>query len=146
MTNIQAALGVAQLEQLEKSVSIKRQMGAFYTSRLSFLLQHGYRLPVVSTGFAENIYWVFGIVAPSETACTRLVAALSEAGISTRPFFWSMHEQPVFQQMGLFRNETYPVAGELARCGFYLPSGLGITQPQLQLVVNAVRKHFGIDG
>lgn len=146
MTNIQAALGVAQLEQLEDSVKRKRYMGDFYTRQLSFLLTRGYRLPVLSAGYAENIYWVFGIAAPSETACNEIVASLSEAGISTRPFFWCMHEQPVFQQMGLFKHEHYPVAEELARCGFYLPSGLGLTRLQLDLVVHAVRLFFGMHG
>ena len=146
MTNIQAALGVAQLEQLEKSVQRKKHMGSFYITELSFLPELGYRLPLVSTDYAENIYWVFGIVAPSETACNELVSSLSASGIQTRPFFWCMHEQPVFQRMGLFSHEQYPVAEELSRCGFYLPSGLGLTQPQLDEVTKAVRQYFSANG
>ena len=121
-------------------------MGNFYTRQFFFLQQQGYRLPLPSTPYAENIYWVFGLVAPSETACNQLVAYLSETGISTRPFFWCMHEQPVFQKMGLFTHEQYPVAEELARCGFYLPSGLGLTQPDMETVADAVRLYSGMHG
>jgi perosamine synthetase len=43
-----------------------------------------------------------------------------------------MHEQPVFQKMGLFENETYPVAERIARRGFYIPSGLGLSEEQIK--------------
>ena len=146
MTNLQAALGVAQLESLPASVNLKREMGHFYTRHLSFLEETGYRLPLTTTPYAENIYWVYGLVAPSEAGCTNTMAALADAGVGTRPFFWCMHEQPVFQQMGLFAEEQYPVAETLARCGFYLPSGLGLTRPQQETVVSAVRSHCSVYG
>ncbi len=146
MTNIQAAIGVAQLENLAASVLKKKQTGRFYTDELAFLPGLGYQLPLPATAYAQNVYWVFGIVAPSEAECTTMVHALAEAGISTRPFFWCMHEQPVFQQMGLFAGEHYPVAEQLARRGFYLPSGIGITPEEQQLVTEAVRKICGIHG
>jgi perosamine synthetase len=59
--------------------------------------------------------------------------------METRPFFLGMHEQPVFHDMGLFRNEKYPVAERIARQGLYLPSGLTLTEAQLDQVVDAVR-------
>jgi perosamine synthetase len=64
---------------------------------------------------------------------------LRDKGIDTRPFFLGMHEQPVFQQMGLFGNERYPVAERLARRGLYLPSGLTLTESQIDEVAEAVR-------
>jgi perosamine synthetase len=60
--------------------------------------------------------------------------------IGTRPFFWPMHEQPVFHKMGLFKNEKYPVAENIARRGFYVPSGLAITAEQIDSVSEAVKK------
>jgi perosamine synthetase len=57
---------------------------------------------------------------------------LAKRGIGTRPFFWPMHEQPVFQKMGLFAGERYPVAERIARRGFYLPSGLALTDEQIE--------------
>jgi perosamine synthetase len=54
--------------------------------------------------------------------------------IGSRPFFWPMHEQPVFRDMGLFTGESYPVAEKLARRGFYIPSGMALTEEQIELV------------
>ena len=142
MSNLQAALGVAQLEQVEKSIERKKWIGEFYTQQLRFIKEAGYILPLVSTADAENVYWVFGMVAPSEKEANRLVGYLMNAGIATRPFFWCMHEQPVFLQMGLFRDESYPVAESLARQGFYLPSGLGITDAHLQKVADTIKTYF----
>jgi perosamine synthetase len=65
---------------------------------------------------------------------------LAQAGVGCRPFFFPMHEQPVFRRMGLFAGESYPVAERLARRGFYLPSGLSLTDEQIDTVVETVRK------
>ncbi|MNJ00888.1 putative pyridoxal phosphate-dependent aminotransferase EpsN [compost metagenome] len=59
--------------------------------------------------------------------------------IGTRPFFWPMHEQPIFEKMGYFANESYPHSEHIARRGFYLPSGLAITEEQIVQVVSAVK-------
>jgi perosamine synthetase len=60
--------------------------------------------------------------------------------IGTRPFFWPMHEQPVFQKTGLFKGETHPVAERLARRGFYIPSGMALTGEQIDKAAEAVRE------
>ena len=65
---------------------------------------------------------------------------LSQHNIGTRPFFWPMHLQPVFKKMGLFNNEHYPNAEKIGRRGFYIPSGLAITDEQIMLVATAIRK------
>jgi len=139
MTNLQAALGLAQLEQIDSFIDIKRKMGANYQHRLPFLKEKGYQLPLGKTDFAENIYWVFGLVAPTEKEKEEMVNYLTENNIGTRPFFWCIHEQPVFKSMGLFEDEKYPVAEKLARNGFYLPSGLGLTDENLEVIVNKIR-------
>lgn len=141
MTNLQAALGLAQLEQIEYFLNKKRQLGKFYQKELGFLKDFGFLLPTESSDFAENIYWVFGLVAPSEQEKENLVALLNQNKIATRPFFWCMHEQPVFKKMGLFEDESYPNAENLARNGFYLPSGLGIEEEDLERVVSVLKKH-----
>ncbi len=139
MTNLQAALGLAQLEQIDKFISIKRELGEEYQNQLSALTEKGYQLPVGKTDYATNIYWVFGLVAPSEKEKEKIVSYLTENKIGTRPFFWPIHEQPVFINMGLFKNERYPVAEKLARNGFYLPSGLGLQRNDLKTVIEKVR-------
>jgi perosamine synthetase len=139
MTNLQAALGVAQLEQLEGFIDQKRKMGSIYQTSLQSLIKSGYQLPLSETDYAKNIYWVFGLVAPSEAEKERLVNILTTNKIGTRPFFWCMHEQPIFKKMGLFKNESYPIAEKLARNGFYLPSGLGLSNEQQLKVIECVK-------
>jgi perosamine synthetase len=139
MTNLQAAVGVAQLERLNEFVGIKRRMGARYTELLKDL--RGIQQPLVRTDYADNIYWVYGLVLDEDVPfdAKEAMARLSKAGIGTRPFFWPMHEQPVFRKMGLFANEHHPVAERIARRGFYVPSGMALTAAQQERVAQAVR-------
>jgi perosamine synthetase len=65
---------------------------------------------------------------------------LGQKGIGTRPFFWPMHEQPVFRKMGLFKGESHPVAERLARRGFYIPSGMALTDEQMEEVAESVKE------
>jgi perosamine synthetase len=142
MTNLQAALGVAQLERLDEFVARKRRMGCRYTQRLAHLSK--LQLPLCRTDYAENIYWVYGIVLDDELPfdAEELMRNLGLKGIGTRPFFWPMHEQPVFQKMGLFAGESYPVAERLARRGFYIPSGIGLTDEQMDRVIEVMKEIF----
>lgn len=139
-TNLQAALGLAQLERLDEFIERKRKMGRYYTERLREV--KGLILPIEKTGYAENIYWVYGIVIDKSIhADNRVIQKLlTEEGIGTRTFFWCMHEQPVYQKKGLFINETYPTAEYLARKGFYIPSGLALTEKQMDQVVLGIKK------
>jgi perosamine synthetase len=138
MTNLQAALGIAQLERLDEFVEKKKRMGRKYTDLLSDL--DGIDIPVPKTHYAENIYWVYGIVLRenSNLDAVRVMKALKEKGVGTRPFFWPMHEQPVFKNMGLFKNGSYPIAERIARRGFYIPSGLALSDEQINLVAKVL--------
>ena len=133
MTNMQAALGLAQLEKIHSHIVKKREIGMAYQEGLKNL--KGFQLPLAKTNYAENIYWVFGLVAETQELCEQIVKKLNDQQIGTRPFFWCMHEQPVFQKMGLFINESYPVAEKMARNGFYLPSGMGLNYSDLKFVI-----------
>jgi len=138
MTNLQAALGVAQLERLDVFVARKRRMGLRYTERLS--LVEGLELMPPKTPYAENIYWVYGMVLKDDVPfdAAEAMRRLGQKGIGTRPFFWPMHEQPVFHSMGLFAEEHHPVAERLARRGFYIPSGMALTDAQMEEVAAAI--------
>jgi perosamine synthetase len=70
----------------------------------------------------------------------QMMARLAQLNVGTRPFFWGMHEQPVLKKMGLFAGERYPVTERIARRGFYVPSGLGISEDQQVRVAEAVRQ------
>ncbi len=140
MSNLQAAVGLAQLERLDLFIAKKRAMGQLYTEMLRDNVN--IQLPLVQTDYAKNIYWVYGIVLNEKLSFDAqiVMTRLGENNISTRSFFWCMHEQPVFQKMGLFKNENYPVAEKLARRGFYVPSGLALTESQILQVVESVKE------
>ncbi len=140
MTNLQAALGVAQLERLSTFVERKRAMGALYTELLTGT--PGLQLPLSQTAYAQNIYWVYGIVLDDalDFDAKEAMRRLTDAGVGTRPFFWPMHEQPVLRRMGHFSDANCPIAERIARRGFYIPSGLALTVDQIHAVAKTVRE------
>jgi perosamine synthetase len=140
MTNLQAALGLAQLERLSEFVQRKRRMGSRYSELLADL--PGVQLPLAKTAYAENIYWVYGLLLDDELGLTaeEVMSRLAGKGIGTRPFFWPMHMQPVLQNMGLFEGEHYPVAERLYRQGFYIPSGMALTAEEIDRAAAIVRE------
>jgi perosamine synthetase len=138
-TNMQAAIGLAQLEQLDEFIVKKRWIGNTYHELLQDIPVQ--RQPV-STGYADNIYWVNAMVLNDEVPfdADEVQRRLQAAGVGTRPFFWPMHEQPVFRNMGWYEGESYPVAERIARRGFYVPSGLAINREQIEQVAEIVKQ------
>jgi perosamine synthetase len=138
MTNLQAALGLAQVERMDQIVQHKRWMGETYTKRLGDV--PGLQLPVEES-WARQVYWMYGVVLDDshDLDAEEFAARLERLGVQTRPFFLGMHEQPVFLARGLFHNEHYPVAERIARRGLYLPSGMALTEDQLERVCQSVR-------
>ena len=141
-SNIQAAIGVAQLERLDKNINRKREIGVRYLNNLKEL--SSVQLPQLNTDCAENIFWVFGVVLKDKTFpdAVNIMDILKTKNLGTRPFFWPMHEQPVFHKMGLFQNESHPISENIARNGFYIPSGLAITNEQIDIVSDALLELF----
>ena len=68
------------------------------------------------------------------------IKRLSQHQTGSRPFFWPMHEQPIFQKMRLFVGESCPVAERIARRGFYIPSGIALTDEQMERVAEVLSK------
>lgn len=139
-TNIQAAIGLAQLETLDSHILKKKEIGLTYTKYLSGIEE--LQLPVEKTDYAENIYWVFGLVYQGNKSADafKLMAMLKNKGIGTRPFFWPMNKQPVLIRMGLFGNENYPVAENLGVNGFYVPSGLGLDIKRIPVIAECIKE------
>jgi perosamine synthetase len=140
MTNLQAALGLAQLERLDEFVAIKRRMGKLYTELLKNI--DSIQLPLAKTEYADNIYWVYGLLLKDSIKINakEVMKKLSEKGIGTRPFFYPMHKQPIFKKMGLFESHHYPVSEKLYDKGFYLPSGMAVTEYQIEEVCKSLRE------
>lgn len=136
MTNVQAAIGLAQLENIDYHIKRKREIGNLYMEGLSNI--EGFQLPIKETIYAENIFWVFPLVADTEKRQNHLAEKLTKYNIGHRPFFWCMHEQPVFNKLGLFLNEEYPHASKAARNGIYIPSGLGLKNDEIKVVIDVI--------
>lgn len=130
MSNLQAAVGVAQAERIADTLTRKRRIGGWYRARLA-----GHPLlwlPVDATDYAENIYWVFGVTLDVRVPFDAAVAIerLRAKGVDARHFFWPMHLQPALLDRGLFAGTQCPNAESIARRGFYLPSGVGLTEAE----------------
>lgn len=139
MTNLQAAVGLAQLKNIKKLIAIKRENARKYTERLKSI--EGLKLPVEKP-WAKNVYWMYGIVLASATGLTAGMFAqkLLKEGIQTRPFFYPMHWQPALKKFIKETKDRYPVAELLARQGLYLPSGLSLKDWQIDKVCQTIRK------
>ena len=142
LTNIQAAIGLAQVERIEHSIQQKRWMAFAYTEQLKTIEMLS--LPV-ERPWAKNVYWMYGLVLNPSSGMDAVEFArrLAEEGVMTRPFFLGMHEQPVFHDMGLFHGEHYPVTEQISRRGVYLPSGLTLRQDHVDRVCSAVKTILG---
>ena len=140
LTNMQAALGVAQLEQIKDIIIKKRWIGNIYNELLKDLDM--INLPLSKTNYCENIYWVYAITLKDNCVKTakQVMNELNELEIGTRPFFFPMHKQPIFNKKGLFLNEMLPNSEKLYQKGFYIPSGLALTEDQLKEVSSALHK------
>jgi len=135
MTNLQAAVGCGQLKNITWIVKRKREIGKRYISILSKCNKIHIQLNKLK--YARNIFWVFGILIKKSTGISRdqIVNELLKHNIQTRNFFLPMHKQKIFQKMRLFpKNQKLKNSEYLSANGFYLPSGLGILNKQIDFV------------
>jgi len=141
-TNLQSAIGLAQLEKLSKFVIKKRKIGKIYNDSLSKI--KFFDTPLKEVKYSKNIYWVYGLLLKKNSPINlkNLMNKLRKCGVETRNFFWPLHQQPVLKKMGFFKNLKLPNSEYLARNGLYLPSGLSLTSYQQKFVINQVKKIF----
>lgn len=140
MSNLQAAVGLAQFERWDEFVVKKKHIGDLYNQLLKNT--DSLTLPLVETEYCSNGYWVYGLLLKENVkmSAAEFCEELRQKGIGTRPFFYPMHLQPVLKQMGLFKDEKYPVSEKLYNRGFYIPSGLGITDEQQMTVAQTIQQ------
>ncbi len=138
-TNMQAALGVAQLERIDEIVDFKRKMGQYYSEQLSKI--KGIKTQIEKT-WGKTVYWMYCIELDEDLGIDAkyMMNALEKRGIGTRPFFRGMHDQPVLNDMGLFRKESYPNTDKAYKYGLYLPSGMTLTKEQIDIVVINIKE------
>jgi perosamine synthetase len=138
LTNVQAAIGLAQLEQIDRFVGRKLEMAAKYNEGLRGL---PLQLPHVET-WARTSVWMYAVVLNDGVGydAVEFARRLMDQGVQTRPFFLGMHEQPVYRRLGLIAEASCPVTERIARRGLYLPSGQAIRDDQIEQVICAVHK------
>lgn len=135
LTNVQAAIGVAQTEKADDKVAKKRWIAQTYTELLQY--EPSLTLPTEAS-WAKSTYWMYGIVLGDDFGMGKdeLMDVLKERGVDTRSFFCPMHLQPVFINNPKPNypdvSGDYPVSAHLWDRGLYLPSGLGLTQEQIE--------------
>ncbi|MBL6857728.1 MAG: DegT/DnrJ/EryC1/StrS family aminotransferase [Pelagibacteraceae bacterium] len=140
MTNLQAALGCGQLKNINWIVRRKREIGLRYYNKLknckNLILQKNI------TPYSKNIYWVFGVVLKNNLLSKRdkIMKTLSKNKIGTRPFFYPMNKQKIFKRMKVFKKINMPISEYISRNGFYLPSGLGLKNIEIDRVVKILLK------
>lgn len=135
MTNLQAAVGLAQTERFDELVQIRRRNAALYSAQLR-------PIPGIVTPkelpWAKNVFWMYSILVENDFGISRdeLRRRLAERGIETRTFFIPMHLQPIYYEA--YRGQRYPVSEELCRKGMYLPSAATLTPEQIAFVAESV--------
>ncbi len=139
MTNLQAAVGLAQTEQLAGFVENRRRNAALYTELLKDM--PGIVTPP-ETENVKNVFWMYSILVEDEFGMTRdqLRAFLAQRGIETRTFFIPMHLQPIYYQT--FKGQRYPVAEMLCERGFYLPSASSLTESQIRYIAGIMQQAY----
>ncbi|MDY7033027.1 MAG: DegT/DnrJ/EryC1/StrS family aminotransferase [Thermodesulfobacteriota bacterium] len=138
MTNMQAAIGRAQLENIDVFLRRKLDIAARYKEGLQDL---PLQLPHIEP-WARTSVWMYTVVLEEQVPfdATEFARRLLTHDIQTRPFFIGLHEQPVYRRMGYFDNNSFPVTEKISRRGLYLPSGQAITDEQIESVIKAVRR------
>lgn len=137
LTNLQAALGVAQLERVDDVIARKRRLAALYAQHLEGT--PGLQL-APEEAWARSVFWMVGVVGAGDALDNReLASRLAERGVETRPFFLGLHEQPALQGRARMAADAYPVTERLARHGLYLPSSPTLTEGEVEYVAGAVR-------
>jgi perosamine synthetase len=134
MTNLQAAVGVAQMERADELVESRIRNARFYTTLLS-------RVPHITTppeaAHVKNVFWMYGILVEDEFGMTRneLREWLAERGVETRTFFIPIHMQPIYHEQ---YHDSYPVSEELCRKGMYLPSSSMLSEKDKEYVIEMI--------
>jgi len=139
LTNLQAALGVAQLKRIDSIIEKKRKIADFYKRELDGIPD--IQLPVEKP-YAKNVYWMFHIVFQGQFEDKRkqIMVALAEKGVETREAFIPYNMQEIFIKKGLTKADECPVANYIALNGFYLPSGADLTEEELKYVTDSLKE------
>lgn len=139
MTNLQAAVGLAQVERMDEFIAIKRRLAARYRAGLAKI--RGVRF-MSDRPWARPVYWMYAVELDPSLGldAVAVMERLRGEGVATRPFFLGLHRQPALHARGLFAGADFPRTDHAHRHGFYLPSGLTLDEPTVDRVVEALAR------
>lgn len=140
MTNLQAALGYAQMFNIDQHIDKKIEIAGLYSTLLQPLTEKGFIQLHTQKNGCKNIFWVYALVLNKDlgTNAAKVMKALENKGVQTRPFFFPLHQQPVFKSFNWFKNQELPISEHLSEQGFYLPSGLTLEKETVEIVADAL--------
>jgi len=139
MTNLQAAIGVAQLSKIEKFIEKKRRIARLYAEELSSI--EGITLHP-EMPWAKCVYWLYSILIDEKKAgMTRdkLVKKLQNCGIETRNFFYPLHEMPSYRE---YANFSYPALSDISGRGLNLPSSVKLNEEDVAYITQKIKEAF----
>ncbi len=139
MSNLNAAVGVAQFENLKKTIRLKRLIGNYYYKNLKSLSD--IQLQPLKNNYTKNIFWVFGVLIKKKGKINinKIREILFKRGIQTRPFFWPLHKQPFLAKIKKSKDH-FPNSEYLSKNGFYLPSGLSLKKNDVDYICKELKK------
>ena len=136
MPNVLAAMGCAQLENVDEYIKDKREHASIYNKLLKDI--KGIRLPIEKEG-CKNVYWLYSVIVEEEYYIDRdkLIKKLKDNGVDSRPFFMPVHKMPPYEDC---RHGDMSVTDEIAMRGINLPSSVGIKTDDISFICNLLRK------
>lgn len=135
MTNIQAAIGLAQFEQIEKFITAKRQIAQWYMQELA-------DTPLIFHKPSNNIlhtFWMVSALASNKEERSALREHLKQAGIETRPTFPCIHQMPVYSK----NFQCFPIAEDLSSRGMNLPSYPTLNENDVKAICKEIKAFYG---
>jgi perosamine synthetase len=141
MNNLQAAIGLAQLERAEWHMAQHRRVAQTYFEMLEGL--PGLTLPL-EPSWARHAFWMFTVLLDNATEAERdhVMAQMAKDGVETRPMFYPIHQLPPYRE--LQPAAQFPVSTDVAARGISLPTWAGLTKEQIHKVVRSLRRAVGM--
>lgn len=134
MTNVQAAIGLAQLERIDWFIERRIEVAQWYKENLA---DTELMLPA-QADWAKNVYWLFCVCVPPEIDRDQLMQNMEERGIETRPFFYPMHSLPPYYDKD--GDRAFPITTDLSARGINLPSSASLSREDVDHVCAVLKE------
>jgi perosamine synthetase len=138
MTNLQAAIGVAQLERIEDLIARRRRLYDWYREDLDGVVALNPRVRGTNP-----VYWMASALLPEGVESAAVRASMKSEGVDSRPFFEPLHEMPPYRRdrrVGADGGRSLPAAAELSRRGINLPSGPDLRRADVRRAAAALKR------